>query len=360
MKAEWKRRLVAGVLLLLSGMLWFRGAADARDLVRHYDGVSIRLTGAALTQRQLKQAAAQTGDGEITLRAAWSRGAAERATSSLGETAQLRRIRVYGDMRQAAPIKLLAGSIPAQDDAEGCVLDAVSAMALFHAVDSVGAEVFVGSNRYRVRGVATADEPMLLLRDGKAEYSNLEFAARDLESAQQSAGTFLIRCGILERQIVLQNGMLARVLQGLFWLLPGFLGLAVSIWLLLCGKRNRRNRSLRIATLLLGAALACAALAAIRFAVYLPQAWLPTKWSDFSFWPRLIDGWRTEWHAISLATPLPKDVLFFQAVRRGGLRWLVSLLLGGWGLSLLWLGDSGLSAHSTADTAKKPAEHSNE
>ena len=328
---------------------------DARDLVRRYDGVSIRLTDATtLTQRQLENAAAQSGEGEITLRAAWSRGAPEQASSALNETVKLRRIRVYGDMRQVAPMELIAGSVPAQDDTQGCLIDSESAMALFHAADPIGAEVLVGGDRYRVRGVGKTYEPMLLIRERNTSFQNLECSARDLETARQSAGTYLLRCGAAEGQVVLLGGMLSRVLNGLFWSLPGVFGFALALRFFGRGKRCQADRRERAAYVFLGAAFACAAWIEIRSTAYLPQAWLPTKWSDFSFWSRLIEGWQTDWKTISLMTPLPKDVVFFQKIRFGIFKWLLALLLGGWGLSLFGARGSHANGCLSADGTPPP------
>lgn len=337
MRADLRRQLAGGLLGLLAAGLWLFALLGAHDLVMQYDGVSVRLERAALTQRQLEKTATQTEGKSISLRAAWSRGAAEQASSSLGGTTMLRCVSVYGDMRQTAPMQLLSGGFPADDDANGCLLDAASAMSLFHAVDPIGATVLIGKESYVVRGVVKAYEPMLVTRDSKATFNNLEFAAQNLDEAKQAVETYLMTAGVMDGQIILLSGMLARVLQGLLWLPPCLLGLVCGVRFLLRGKRRSETSKKRISFIILGLTVVCAALIVLWNTAYLPQAWLPTKWSDFGFWNRLLEGWRENFAAYSLMIPLPKDVLLFQSLRRGALEALLVLIFGSWSLSLFWL-----------------------
>ena len=64
--------------------------------------------------------------------------------------------------------------------------------------------------------------------------------------------------------------------------------------------------------------------------LYWPQSFLPTRWSDFSFWRSLMDSWKADWKAISLMTPLPKEIQLFQALRGCGLLLITAFLAGGW------------------------------
>lgn len=353
MKADLRRHLAGGLLGLLAAGLWLFALLGARDLVMQYDGVSVRLERAALTQRQLEKTATQTEGESISLRAAWSRGAAEQASSSLGGTTMLRRVSVYGDMRQTAPMQLLSGGFPADDDVNGCLLDAASAMSLFHAVDPIGATVLIGKESYVVRGVVKAYEPMLLARDSKATFNNLEFAAQNLDDAKQSVETFLFRSGATDGQIILQSGLLSRVLRGLLWLPPCLLGFVCGVRFLLRGRQWSETPQKRTYYVILGLVTVCAALIVLWNTAYLPQAWLPTKWSDFAFWNRLLEGWRENFTAYSLMTPLPKDVVLFQSLRRGALYAMLVLFFGVWSLSLFWLGSRPSEGRKNANGTPK-------
>jgi len=342
MKADLRRRLAGGLLGALSVGLWLISLLGARDLVRQYDGVSVRLERASLTQRQLEQTAAQTKGEGVSLRAAWSRGAAEQASSAFGGTTMLRRISVYGDMRQTAPMQLLSGGFPADDDMDGCLLDAASAMTLFHSIDPIGATVLLDKQSYVVRGVVEAYEPMLVTRDSKAKFNNFEFAAQNLDEAKQAVETYLMTAWVMDGQIILLSSMLARVLQGLLWLPPCLLGLVCGVRILLHSRRRGETPKKRVCFVILGLAAVSTAVIVASSTVYIPQTWLPTKWSDFGFWGRLVEGWRENFIAYSLMTPLPKDVILFQSLRRGALEALLVLLFGSWSLSLFWL-ESNLS-----------------
>lgn len=334
MKADLRRLLFAGLLGLLAILLWAVGFVHAKTLARAYDGVSVRLEQATLTQRQLEQAASQAGETDVVLRAAWSRGAAEQATSELNGKTSLRKVAVYGDMRRVMAMRLLSGAYPTQDDAQGCLIDSASARALFQAVDPIGAQVTLQSGSYLVRGVAEAYEPVLMVCASKAQYTNLEFSAPAFDTAAQSAKTFLFRCNSNGGEIVLESGLLVRVLYGCFTLPPCLLTLAVAIRLIGRGRREGITKRQRALALAGGALLACAALVILANGIYLPQAWLPTKWSDFSFWSRFAEGWRKELVAYSLMTPLPKDIPLFQSLRAGAWHLVLSALFGGWSLSL--------------------------
>ena len=337
MKADLRRRIAGGLLGALAAVLWLFALLNARELVRQYDGVSVRLEHASLTQRQLEQVAAQTEGESVSLRAAWSRGEKEQAISALGNKATLRRVSVYGDMRQVAPMRFLSGGIPADGDTNACLLDADSAMALFHSVDPIGATVTIGKQSYVVRGVVEVYEPMLVTRDSKAEFTNFEFTAQNLDEAKQAVETYLMTAGVMDGQIILLSGMLARVLQGALWLPPCLLVFVCGMRVLLRSRCRGETPKKRICFIILGLAAVSSAVIVASSSVYIPQAWLPTKWSDFGFWGRLVEGWRENFIAYSLMIQLPKDVVLFQSLRRGAHEALLTFLFGGWSLSLLWL-----------------------
>lgn len=315
---------------LIAGACWFAALLAAGRLAEQYGGLSVRFPAAAVTRRDLVHAVEASLDGELGCTAAWTRGSERKtASSGLGERTLLRMIFVYGDMRQIAPMKLLAGNFPVDDDMSGCVIDGASAWELFHAIDAIGAEVILEGENYIVRGVVEAYEPMALLRNRSAAYENLEFAARDLSAAKQRVETFLYRCNSAGGKVIVQSGLLARLTLSFVWLLPCILGFAGAVAMFRSGWRAKGKKRGGLPFLVAGMALAVAAGVVLIKTAYWPQSFLPTKWSDFEFWPDLIIGWETQWKAISLMTPLPKEIELFRTIRSCGVLLWTALLMSG-------------------------------
>ena len=324
------KRLGAALIGAIAAACWLVSLLTVHALTQQYGGLSVRLPAATVTQRDLERAAASS-DGTLICSAAWSRASEQKtASTALGAKATLRMIVAYGDMRQIAPMTLLCGSYPVDDDTSGCVVDAESAMRLFHAIDAIGAELTVDGELYVVRGIVEAYEPMLILRKNGAAYENLEFSAGDLSAAKQLVETFLYRCNNSGDYIVVQSGLTVHLAHGFVWVAVFIYGVAGASVLLRNAWAKRGNKRDFWWRLLIGAALVAASVVILIKTAFWPQSFLPTKWSDFAFWTNLWHGWEAQWKAISLMTPLPKEIELFQKLRFFGVLLLAALLTGGW------------------------------
>ena len=322
--------LGAALIGAIAAACWLVSLLTAHALTQQNGGLSVRFPTATVTQRDLDRAAASS-DGTLICAAAWSRTIEQKtASSALGRNAALRMIVAYGDMRQIAPMRLLCGSYPVDDDTSGCVVDAKSAMRLFHATDTIGAELTVDGELYVVRGIVEAYEPMLILRKNGAAYENLEFSAENLSAAKQLVETFLYRCNSEGDYIVVQSGLIAQLAHGLVWFAAVIYGVAGANAALRNAWANRGNKHDFWWRLLIGAALVTASVAVLIKTAFWPQSFLPTKWSDFAFWTTLWQGWEAQWKAVSLMTPLPKEIELFQKLLCSGVLLLAALLAGGW------------------------------
>lgn len=321
----------ASLLGLFAVACWLGALSIASWLTRQYDGLSVRFAQPAVTQKDLLRAIGETPEGELRVRAAWTSDAKlQTASSELGTQTQLRRIQAYGDLRAIAPMRLLLGSFPVEDDTGGCLIDKASAWQLFHSTDAIGGVVTLGQNRYTVRGIADAYEPMIVIRGGNATYENLEFAASEQSAAKQQAETFLYRCNAPQTYTLIESGLFARVARGLVWLCPCAFGVAGAIAFF----RNARLQKGRPDTALprYAASAACFAFALtiLLNTFYWPQSFLPTKWSDFGFWRDLAEGWSALGKTVSLMTPHPKEIQLLAALRWCAVLEVAALLLGGW------------------------------
>ncbi len=344
------RKRVWLILLLACGLaaLFIKTLLCAGALTGAYGGLSVRICDTPVPGAKLKRLLAAEANGAVACTAAWTRGQpCTIAAPAMQTAATLRPIAVYGDMRQIAPMTLLSGSFPAEDDYAGCLLDAESAQTLFRSVDVVGVRVEIGGEAYTVRGVVKGGEAMALLRRADASYENLELAPQKLSSGKADAEAFLYKYALSGDYALVQSGLYARVLSGLAPLPAVLFAAAACIGLL----RAARRRGGRSALLLLLPAAACAAGAflLLRATFYWPQAFLPTKCSDFAFWGKLIDRWQAAWRAMSLITPLPKDMQFFRAMRAALLQTAIVSLLCAWLSGLVFRPSRGVQAKRIGD-----------
>lgn len=326
-----KRLWPAALLGLIAVGCWLTALLTADNLRLQYDGLSVRFTQAAIMQKDIVRANNESSGVGIAIHAAWTRNSElQTAKSELGANAQLHIVGVYGDLRQVAPMRLLSGGFLPEDDTSGCVLDASSAWMLFHSIDAIGATLTVSDKTYFVRGIVAAYEPMLIIRDDTLTYENLEFSADDVDTAKQELEPFLTRCGATDGYTLVQSGLYARIMQGLVWLPPCiFLG-ATAVTLLKKAWARKTDRRAFVPLLLAGTLLLLAAVWVVAKTLYWPQSFLPTRWSDFSFWRSLLKGWNADWKAISLMTPLPKEIQLFQMLRGCGVLLITAFLTGGW------------------------------
>lgn len=321
----------AALLGLLAIACWAYALLTAGGLARQYLGVSVRLSETSVTQKALEKALERTDESELSCTAAWTRSAGKQtAASHLGGETSLRVVCVSGDMRQIEPMKLLSGAFPTQDDADGCLLDAASAWALFHSTDALGATVTLGDREYVVRGIAETYESVLMIRDDRASYENLEFAAQNPDGAKQSVETFLYRCGGADHSVIVQSGLIARVALGAAWLPLWIAAACAAAAFFRRGWKTRGRQARNVLCWAAGAALTALVCFGLASTAFWPQSWLPTKWSDFAFWGRLIDNWKTEMKTFALMTQLPKEIELFSTVRRCAAAIIVSILSGGW------------------------------
>jgi len=327
-----KRGWCAAALLgLFAVACWLGALSIASWLTRQYDGLSVRFAQPAVTQKDLLRAIGETPEGELQVRAAWTSDAKlQTASSELGTQTQLRRIQAYGDLRAIAPMRLLSGSFPVEDDTGGCLIDKASAWQLFHSTDAIGAVVTLGQNRYTVRGIADVYEPMLVMRGSNATYENLEFAASEQSAVKQQAETFLYRCNAPQTYTLMESGLVARVARGLVWLCPCVFGVVGAIALFQSVKTRKDCANAAVPKYLASAVLLAIALVILLQTFYWPQSFLPTKWSDFGFWRDLVEGWSALGKTVSLMTPHPKELQLLAALRWCAVLELLTVLFGGW------------------------------
>lgn len=313
--------LLAALFLCWAGALYW-----GQWLSNNFDGAGARLKTSGITQAQIAQALTANTDENILDIAAWRREDAlvQIENPLLYAEYAARRVAAWGDPRKVCPMTVLSGGFPVQSDSSGCVIEERAAMALYHNLDVVGANLMVDGKTYVVRGVVRAKEALLLVRDPKTEYTSFTFSTKNVSNAGASAEGFLLRLGISSEEYVLvENGLFGAMTASLSGL-PGFIAL-VCVLLPLLRAGWLRRYSLACVPLFLGGVLLFFLLAwLLDLRLFWPEAFLPAQWSDFAFWPNL---WKTQaanFEAISYLTPNSKDLQWMSAMRRCSLYSLLS------------------------------------
>lgn len=210
---------------------------------------------------------------------------------------------------------LFDGPVLKQDDTGGCLMDAVTAEALFGSRNVVGSELQYNGQDFIVRGILPEDTPVLVVQ-AAAFYHDSHGSGNSFGSGitsgtdsgsvtfhhislwfpsecsngkkQQGSSTqieeFLIRHG-LTGEISYQNGI-SGLAAAFSFLLP------VILWGSLLGQTfvlMRKNRQYPVRLFL--AALLLLTLVWLFFLLtgihlQIPEDMIPTRWSDFSFWSR--------------------------------------------------------------------------
>lgn len=314
---DWRRYLglfAACMILLLS---WGYALHLSGWLQTEYQGLSVRVHGGT-SQEALLHAITENTDDSIQRVSAWTRSEQPITITNdtLKTSVRVRRIAVYGNMRDVCPMEILYGGFPPMIDEAGCVIDVDTAWSLFHHTDVIGAHVHIGGTSYIVRGIVRAKEAMIHLRDENAEYENLEFTCSNMDEAGSIVTTFLYRFGLADNYTIVENGFYGKLAAGLSGL-PGWIIAAVILFALL--KQAWKRRSIPLQLIFLGIALVSLFyLLAWLLELQLdwPDRFLPTRWSDFTFWQELFKAQTDYFERLSFLQPMPKDMQWFSAVRR--------------------------------------------
>ncbi len=221
-------------------------------------------------------------------------------------------LQCWGAAEDLLPLPLRAGFWPARGDTAGCAVDEGAAAALWGSADAVGRTLEWDGGRYTVRGVFRGDGGLVLVQGDPG----LELPCGKLllvfpeGGGREAAGAFLNAAGLAEGA-VLDLPLLGQCLRGLS-ALPGGL-LLVWIWALLLGRGRRLGGTPLLLACYLPAAVLCAgaALWAAGFPWTIPAQLLPSRWSDFSFWPRLLETHWARLTAFLAQSPGRRDVLLW-------------------------------------------------
>lgn len=331
------RLLISAFLFGTVLFLWGNAFYYIQEIYSRYPSVSIRLEQEQLTKSFLKQVIErERGESSQELLAVTAWNMSDNQTilnTELNRESKVSLITVFGDMNTVYPIELMEGSIPSPDDYVGCLIDEQTAYAMFGTVHTVGCLLTYQDDTYCIRGIIKSDIPICLIQeeDENCAYSNLELTYADVQSGDQTAGTFLLRGGVKEAGILLEGGFYAKLLQSAALLPAWFLVLCLLLGMLPGLWRRRTVPVQALVSILILLAVWGLLRWVLELKLFIPQRLIPTSWSDLDFWGRKVYEWKNYLISIKYLSPYPKDVMLFRLLRAS----LTSLLAVIFGLVLM-------------------------
>lgn len=341
-----KRKLLYILIFMTALTVWAYGDYYGRYMKSNFDSVSVRLQDDAIAKQDILLALENEKIKEtenIPVITAWKQVDDQNMEcNELGTKASLSVIEFWGEVTEVMPIKLVKGSIAANGDETGCLIDENAAYRLFRTRDAVGRSLIYQGKSYCIRGIIKAGEGLLILpvTDDKSAFSNLEFVYSKKESGKKNVRDFMEENGLADDYTIVEGCFYARLIQvasGLpLWLLGFSLlyllareGRKRRIWLL--QKKNQQTdgtkdeikrpgikKILKMTGVFIIYAITVLLYAGLikNFTIPIPERYFPTRWSDFPFWTKQFKEIHEQVAALKYLAPATKDILMFQAIRR--------------------------------------------
>jgi len=375
-----KRQLGFGALLLTVGVVCFTlanslwamlGAQWNLERVSYRAADAIELSRMRDIRRQFELSG---GEGTAT---AWGQSLNRRIENkAVGENLSIDVIWVDGDAREIMNPRMLRGELPMLHERISCALDEETALKLFGSLDILGRVVVIGGAEMEVCGVyafppaaalgqpgrGLAFAPAALMGAGDA-LTALEMTiwfdaggkapeeiARELMGAAGigTGGDFTtysdLRSGMALLTGLAENLLALLIILELLNILVKMTRASLRRGVVLKNDRLRENTGawtiagawlLRF-LLIIGAAAFTLTQTRIQGAI--PPSYLPTRWSDFAFWPDLLNSIFTGYANARLAASLRPDMLFEAILALCGALCVASLFLILWGRRALGRG----------------------
>lgn len=345
-----KRKLLYILISIVILAVWAHGYYYGQYVRCNFNSVSVRMHSSDMLTKQDILIALENekikGTEDTPVITAWKQADGQKLEyEELATAANLSVIEFWGDVTQVMPIKLVRGSIMTKEDETGCMIDENTAYRLFRTNDAVGRRLTYQGKSYCIRGVIKAREEVLIIpvTDDKNSYSNLEFVYSSKESGKKNVSDFMEENGLADDYTIVEGCFYAQLLQLASGLPLWLLGLFLLYQFVITGKKFRvwfsqrinqrkyntkkRKKSMmcpEIKNLLEKTGLffifAITVLLFTRlmsgFIFPIPERYIPTRWSDFSFWIKLVKEMRKQLAALEYLAPATKDILLFHAVKR--------------------------------------------
>ena len=227
---------------------------------------------------------------EITI---WQEESAREISDTEGRTANAFVVGVFGNPEDATSAGILYGSFPARTDTEGCAVSSNLAFSLWGSINVVGMQVDIGGTQYYVRGVFDEKESRLFKQipaNADTTLSNMQMRFPD-GGSREEAERYLVNVGF-EGGTILDLPLLHWFCKVILNLPLVLLVLGMVFQLIKRGVKLRRYPVL-LASLLPLCLITMAGLIFSLGKIEMPQRLIPSMLSDFDFWQRLFEGYRS-------------------------------------------------------------------
>ncbi len=282
---SWPWLAAVAVLVGLQLLLQFRAVRTAQ----RYPALGVAFA-APLTAEQVEAANAwqQSSANATGITASYWGSAQAAVRTALGRTADTTCIGYTGTAADCLPAEYVQGSAPGAVGQQ-CALSTALAWQLFGSNDILGQTVTLNRVDYTISGVFTA-KTSILLYPAHSGFTHAALRGISQDAPKADAVQWAAAAGLPALQKLdygPQRVWLARVLCHLPAVLVGFCLLAAFLGLVHSTPPVLRH------TAYFAAALAFALLVPY-FLQGLPGWLIPGRWSDFSFWPRLLQQIQSE------------------------------------------------------------------
>lgn len=269
---------------------WYHALILSGDMIKSASSVSIRYgtdgIPCSTVNRMLEE--------ESVPFAAWVQKNNQRVIEQdFSRDAGLQVLEIAGDVELVLPAaELLYGFLPVRGSMDTCAIDAATSYALWGDTDVTGEILICGDREYIVTGVFSRPENTMLVQsslENGAIFPYLELSVSGTANPGQQADEFRNRYSLSEPDMLTDHVETAAILCQLA-LLPALHATAFVLWRILRQLFGNHASSLeRVGFVAIMAVGVLISAWAIGFSPVIPAAAIPGRWSDFSFWARLIE-----------------------------------------------------------------------
>lgn len=292
------KRIVSYVLVVFITLFaWSICLTNAQKIQILQDVVELRYDREKLdvrTMKNLQKGESESSEKIVKSFIAWEQSHKEDlrnkelAKNVIGEV-----VKVYGNLTMLFPVEKLQGQTLYEGDGEGTIISEGVAYSLWGSTDVVGQSLIVGDKAYVVRGVLKEKSNRIItqadMADKETKFSALRVQLVDKENVEGVISTLKFKYNLPES--VLRNLSLTSILLSGLALLPGYLlgfyGL-IKLYKFIYSTHRYWVSAILLSIIALG--LTWLTIEMMQFITYIPSYIIPNKWSDFTFWSKLING----------------------------------------------------------------------
>lgn len=211
-----------------------------------------------------------------------------------------------GKAALALPTEFLSGAYPGELDTESVAVSNYLACELWGTEDAIGCTFKVDKKEYTVCGVFKSEEKTAIINgieEKNLSWKNIEFLESSIDIPKEKLEKNIEQFGIAQDVHYIDGEGLSSIMRFAFYI-PVLIG---TVILFIYISRLLPKRSIFKGVVIF---IICLILAAIlpKLVATLPQWLLPTKWSDFTFWTGIFEGFEEEIKNWLRLVPQDKDL----------------------------------------------------